>query len=70
VTYRVKDFEEETIDGSFYKQEVQQIDPQEYLIEKVIKTRKKGKSKEHFVKWKGYPTSANSWVTDEMLINL
>ena len=69
-TYRVKDFAEEIIEGTFYKQELQQINPVEYMIEKIIKTRKKGKSKEHFVKWKGYPSSANAWVSDKMMVNL
>ena len=33
-----------------------------YEVEKVLKTRGKGKNKEVFVKWLGYPAKFNSWI--------
>ena len=65
--YRIKDFNDEEIDGTFYEQELQKITKIDdvFKIEKVLKKRKrKGKNQEYFVKWMGYPTKFNSWVTD------
>lgn len=59
----------ETIKGTFYEREITKASHQEYKIEKVLKTRKKGKSTEHFVKWLGYPDSHNSWVKDSDISN-
>ena len=33
-----------------------------FEIEKILKSRGKGSSKEHFVKWKGYLDKFNSWI--------
>ena len=33
-----------------------------FEIEKILKSRGKGSSKEHFVKWKEYPNKFNSWI--------
>jgi len=38
-----------------------------YNIEKIIQTRGKGKNKQHLVKWEGWPTKFNSWVSDNEL---
>jgi hypothetical protein len=35
-----------------------------YEVEKVLKTRKRNGTVEFYVKWKGYPTSFSSWVSD------
>lgn len=69
-TYRLADFNGEIIEGAFYRRELQHIDPQVYLIEKIVSTRRKGRVTEHLVKWKGYPASANSWITKEMVVDL
>lgn len=69
-TYKVVDFSGETIEGTFYKQELQEIIPEDYMIEKILKSRKKGKTKEFFVKWKGYAPSANSWVPQSSMVDL
>ena len=58
----------EEIDGTFYIQELQPIGIEEdkaYVIEHVLKIRKRGCKVEHFVKWKGYPSKFNSWVLKE-----
>ena len=39
-----------------------------FEIEKILKSRGKGYSKEHFVKWKGYPNKFNSWFKVSQLV--
>ena len=53
------------INGKFYKQEIQPITQKPddiYVVERVIKTRRRGKRTEYFVKWKNYLDKFNSWV--------
>ena len=57
-TYVIDDLNGEEITGTFYENELQQIDQQEFRIEKVIK--KKGDKL--YVKWKGNDNSFNSWI--------
>ena len=64
VTYRVKDFTDEELKGSFYESELQKVDKLTniYAIDKVLDTRKyKGRVQE-FVSFKGYPDSENRWI--------
>ena len=68
ITYRLQDLMNEEIDGTFYIQELQPIGIEEdkaYILEDVLKTRKRGSIVEHFVKWRGYPSKFNSWVLKE-----
>ena len=67
--YKITDLNGEVIKGSFYEPELQYIqkDLDGYFeVENVIKTRRnpKTKKKEYFVKWKSYPESFNSWVSN------
>jgi hypothetical protein len=64
--YTLKDFSGEKIEGVFYEKEIQKIDNNQtyYVVESVLKTRKRNGKTEHFVKWRGYPDSFNSWVSD------
>ena len=70
ITYVVKDFQDEIVEGTFYKQELQAVKPQLYLVEKILATRGRGKTKQHLIKWKGYPESANSWITASSVVDL
>lgn len=65
VTYKLADFSREPVTGSFYENEiVRYFKPdKEYEIESVIS--KKGN--ECLVKWKGYPTSMNSWIPTKQI---
>ena len=54
----------EEIIGTFYEQELQKTNQQEFRKEKVIK--KKGDKL--YVKWKGYDNSFNSWIEKMMLL--
>ena len=63
--YVLKDFKGETIEGTFYGEEIQKITKDEdglYKFEKVIKKRKRHGITEYYVKWLGWPDKFNSWV--------
>lgn len=65
IMYKLKDYNGEEIEGSFYEQEIQRVDHSEndtYIVEKIIRTQKRGNEKWCLVKWRGYPSSMNSWV--------
>ena len=66
VTYKLIDFNNEEIKGTFYEQELQKTKQDTYRIEKVLK--KKGNKL--FVKWKGYGPEFNSWIEADSAINL
>lgn len=65
-TYKLKDYHSEELQGSFYEQELQKIvkKDDEFLIEAILETRKRGKRKQYLVKWLGWPSSFNSWVNE------
>jgi transposase InsO family protein len=48
--------------GAFYDFELTKVNDTIFRIEKILQTRKKGKFLQHFVKWKGFDDSYNSWV--------
>ena len=65
--YKLNDFEDEPIKGTFYQPELQKIsikDDKLWKIEKLIKTRKRRGKTEYFVKWKHWPKKFNSWIQD------
>ena len=66
-TYKIKDYNNDEIQGTFYEQELQKTNQQVYRIEKKIIRKRGDKS---LVKWFGYPTSFNSWVENKNLIKL
>ena len=70
VTYGLKDATGESIKGSFYEPELQTVDKTDdvYVVEKVLKTRRRRGRVEYFVKWRGYPEKFNSWTADVVKI--
>jgi len=64
--YKLKDYNNEVIEGSFYRHEIQPITKTDdvYLVEKVIRRERRHGVRWCFVKWQGYPTSMNSWVRE------
>ena len=61
--YYLRDFNAEEIKGGFYEQELQLVhEPEEYRIEKVLKTKRVNGKVLHLVKWKGWSNKFNSWV--------
>ena len=60
VTYKLRDYRNEPIDGGFYEQELSRSSTSDvYLVEKVLKT----KGNKCYVKWLGFDNSHNSWVS-------
>ena len=52
ITYKLVDYNNDPITGSFYTQELQKTTvPEHYEIEKIIETRKVGKKKQYLVKF-------------------
>ena len=68
-TYNIEDLDGKAIKGSFYKNELLKTKMTEniYLVDEVLKERKKGKKKQVFVSWLGYPKSKNSWIDKDDL---
>jgi transposase InsO family protein len=65
-TYSISDLAGEEIKGRFYEQELQKViktEDDEYIVEKVLKTRKRNGQLEYYVKWRGYADNFNSWTT-------
>ena len=60
--YVINDLNNEQIIGTFYENELQRTNQEEFRIEKVIK-----KGYKLYVKWKGYDNSFNSWVDKKRL---
>ena len=62
--YKLKDYDQEELSGTFYNEELQKVIKEDdvYEVEKILKTRGKGKNKEVLVKWLGYPAKFNSWI--------
>lgn len=69
-TFIIKDLSDEVIKGRFYSHELQKVKKgadSYWRVERVLKTRGSGASKEHFVKWKGFGPKFNSWVKAEWM---
>ena len=70
--YYLEDLAGEEIDGFFYGEELckvrKNLSTDVFEIETILKSRGKGSSKEHFVKWKGYPNKFNSWIKVSQLV--
>jgi hypothetical protein len=52
----------EKISGAFYDFELTKVKDGIFRIEKILKSRKRGNVIQHFVKWKGFDDSYNSWI--------
>jgi hypothetical protein len=64
--YRLKDFHDEEIKGTFYQSELQKVyvrDDDIWKIEKILKTKGKGNNKQYFIKWLHWPKKFNSWIS-------
>ena len=72
ITYKLKDYNGEIIEGSFYRHEIQKFIQTDdtFLVEKVIRTQKRNNEIWCLVKWKGYPTSMNSWVRKKDIVKV
>ena len=66
ITYKIKDLNDEIIEGVFYEKELQKSKntSEVYIIEKIIK---KNKNK-YLVKWRNYSNDFNSWIDKDDII--
>jgi transposase InsO family protein len=55
----------ENIKGAFYAFELTKVKDDVFRVEKVLKSRKRGNVVQHFVKWKGFNDSYNSWINSQ-----
>jgi transposase InsO family protein len=62
--YRIKDLNNETVEGVFYESELQKVIKEDdvYKVDQILKKRKRNGVTEFFVSWLGYPVSFNSWI--------
>lgn len=72
IMYKLKDYQDNIIEGSFYRQEIEDVihDDDDYVVEKVIRTQRRGNEQWCLVKWAGYPSSMNSWVRKSDIVTL
>ena len=68
ITYKLKDLNDEDIQGSFYEPELLKAKQDVFRIDKVI--RRDHKKKQALVKWKGYSDDFNSWIPMKDLTTL
>lgn len=70
VTYSIRDYNQETIKGKFYADELSKVTRRRgdemFKVEEILKTKRTPDGKiKYFVKWYGYSNDFNSW-TDEI----
>jgi hypothetical protein len=72
-SYILVDDDNEQIKGTFYEFELQKVKVKVdklYKIERIISEKGHGKNKKYLVKWEGYPTKFNSWVSQPQVKHL
>lgn len=65
--YKVTDFNQKLIEGDFYENDLQKVDENEdslWLVEKIIKKRKRRGLTEVLVKFESWPEKFNQWVKE------
>ena len=69
ITYKVKDLSGEPLYGSFYSEEMQLVDKtdQIYAVERIINKRRRNGKTEYRVKYMGWDSSHNQWISEEDL---
>ena len=71
--YRLREYDETMLDGTFYERELQRVQQSEadlFCIEKILKTRGKGKDEQYLVRWSGWPSKYDQWIPTSSLKNL
>ncbi len=74
VVYKIKDYKGEVLEGLIYEAELQKVTPKThedtYVVEKVLQKKTIGRKKLVLVKWRGYPSSMNSYFPESELIQI
>lgn len=72
--YKVQDYHGEELEGTFYESELQKVIKKDdvYEVEEILQYKKRRVGKkiipEVKVRWKGYPSSFDSWIPQSDLI--
>ena len=72
ISYKLIDYHGNPIEGSFYRQELQKVkrDEEVFLIDRIVKRQRRGRHNFYLIKWRGYPKSFNSWISENDLTNV
>lgn len=73
VVYYIEDLAGEEITGTHYEAELQKVIRDEgaaQAIEKIIKQRRRGKTVQYFVKFRGYPKKFNCWINSSSIVSI
>jgi len=66
LVYELCDLADEVIDGIFYEEELARVEKnlqnEEFIVDRVLKSRGRGNNKQLLVSWRGYPAKFNSWI--------
>ena len=66
ITYKIKDLNDNIVDGIFYQQELEKTKNTSgvYIIEKIIRRNKNG----YLVKCRNYSNDFNSWIDKDDVV--
>lgn len=71
ITYKLVDYDNDPIEGSFYQNELQKTQvPDYYEVEEIIKTRKIGNKNECLVKFVGWPKKFNMYIPEDQITDI
>ncbi|XP_020296313.1 uncharacterized protein LOC109861181 [Pseudomyrmex gracilis] len=72
--YELSDLADEVIDGIFYEQElapvVKNLQEETFIVDRVIKSKGRGRNRQLLVSWQGYPSKFDSWIPASRLTTL
>lgn len=71
--YSLRDLAGDKIEGAFYQHELQRVSvhaSKSYEVEKILKTRGRGRNKEVLVKFKGWPKKFAQWLPEKQVKNV
>lgn len=71
--YKLVDFNDSAIAGSFYQAELQKVtikEDQLWKVEKILKTRKRKGKTENLVRWLYWPKQFDSWVKEDDMVDI
>lgn len=70
LTYKLKDYNGETLEGSFYEPELQKVSEQlknAFFVEEILKTKTVKGKREFYIRWHGWPSKFDSWEPESSL---